>query len=243
MGKISALRLANQGAKVAVLDQNEKNMKAVEKESENIRCWKCDVSDRAEVEKVVAEVRETIGPIDRLTHAAAIMPTRKLAEMSVDDIIKIHDINYYGTVYIVKAVLPEMLERDSGDIILFGSIAGYVLCPDMGAYSASKAAVNIFGEQLLRENAETKLRILVVKPPATKTPLIDQALETSNPAPLRMGMEQNRFADPETIVDSIERGIEKNAGLLYPVFEARWLTWMQKMAPDFLWNMTLKAGR
>ena len=242
MGRISALRLAKQGAKVAILDQNEENMQAVAAESDNIQYWKCNVADNAEVERVVGEVREELGPIDRLTHAAAIMPTEALATMPVDDIVRINDINYYGTVHMVKAVLTEMLKRDTGDIIMFGSIAGFVLCPDMGAYSASKAAVNIFGEQLIRENQHTALRILLVKPPATKTPLIDQALESSNPAPLRLAAEQNRFADPEAIVDAIEEGIEKNVGILYPNFEARALVWMQKVAPKFAWNLTVRVG-
>ena len=242
MGKISTLRLAKQGAAVAVLDMNEDNMKAVAAESDNIHCWKCDVADRAEVERVVAEVSEKLGPIDRLTHAAAIMPTETLAKMPVDDIIRIHDINYYGTVHMVKAVLPQMLERDSGDIIMFGSIAGYVLCPEMGAYSASKAAVNIFGEQLIRENASANLRILLVKPPATNTPLIDQALQSSSPAVLRHGVELGRFANPEHIVNAIEEGIEKNIGVLYPATEAKILTWMQKLAPKFTWNMTVRVG-
>ena len=243
MGKISALRLAKQGATVVALDRDEEMLQELSKESNNIKGYVCDIADREQVEKIVTDVAATHGSIDRLTHAAAIMPTEQLSKMPVDDIIKIHTINYYGTVYIVKAVLPHMLQRNSGDIILFGSIAGFVLCPDMGAYSASKAAVNIFGEQLIRETEDSGLRILLVKPPATNTPLIKQSLETSAPAPLRLGMEQNRFADPQTIVDAIEKGIDSGKSVLYPTSGAKILTWLQFLAPKWMWNMTVSSGK
>ncbi len=241
MGRLSSLRLAAGGAKVAVLDMSEENMAKVAAESANIRTYRCDVSSREQVEETVAKVTAELGAPERLTHAAAIMPTELLPKMPAQDIIRIMEINYCGTVYMVKAVLPAMTERGSGDIILFGSIAGHVLCPHMGAYSASKAAVNIFGEQLLRESEGSGVRILLVQPPAVDTPLIDQALNSSNPAPLRAGKEQGRFAKPEFIVDEIEKGIEKGSGILRPGFSAKWLDWMRRLMPDLQWKMVLAS--
>ena len=243
MGAITARRLEGQGAKVAILDMNEEAMKDMAEKYKGVTSFRCDVSNHEEVEKVVAEVREQLGPIHRLVHAAAIMPTEALATMPVEDIVRITNINYLGTVYMVKAVLAEMLERHSGEIILYGSIAGFVLCPDMGAYSATKAAVNIFGEQLIRECEGSGVHVLLVKPPATNTPLIKQALDTSAPAPLRLGVANNSFADPEDIVRAIDEALEKGRNVLYPNFMAKLLTWLQFYAPRRMWNLTVNTGK
>jgi len=243
MGRLSALRLAAGGAQVAVLDMSEENMAKVKAESPGIHTYRCDVSSQEQVDETVAKITAELGAPERLTHAAAIMPTEELTKMPTADIIRIMQINYCGTVYLVKAVLPSMLEQRSGDIILFGSIAGHVLCPHMGAYSASKAAVNIFGEQLLRESEGSGVRILLVQPPAVDTPLIDQALNSSNPAPLRMGREQGHFAKPEFIVDEIEKGIEKGSGILRPGFSAKWLDWMRRLMPDMQWKMVMASEK
>ena len=243
MGRLSALRLAAGGARVAVLDMSEENMVKVAGESANISTYRCDVANREQTEETVARVAADLGPVERLTHAAAIMPTEELAKMHAQDIIRIMNINYCGTVHMVKAVLPSMLERKSGDVIMFGSIAGHVLCPHMGAYSASKAAVNIFGEQLLRETKGCGVRILLVQPPAVDTPLIDQALNTSNPVALQIGRKKGHFAKPEFIVEEIEKAIEKGSGILRPGFSAKWLDWMRRLMPDLQWKMVLASEK
>ncbi len=244
MGRLSALALAARGAKVAIFDVVEEKLQETAAEAENIYPYRCDIANWQEVQQTARRVWEEHGPVQRLTHAAAIMPNQELAQMSAEEIVRINDINYSGTVYMVKAVLPEMLERRSGDIILFGSIAGHVLAPNMGAYSASKAAVNLFGEQLMRENIDSGLRIVVVQPPATNTPLIQQALDTSASEVLRMGAEQGSFAKPEFIVEEIEKFIEsRGSGILRPGFSAKWLSWMRFWMPAMQWRMVLMAER
>ncbi len=89
MGQIEAIRLANQGAKVAIVDLNEQGLEETAAKSDNITPFKCDVSNLEEVQKLVAEVESSIGPIDRLTHCAAIMPGEPLKDMPAEYITKI----------------------------------------------------------------------------------------------------------------------------------------------------------
>ena len=70
MGRVSALRLAQGGAKVAILDMNERALAETAAASPNIRAWRCNVADWKQVEDRVADVERELGPIDRLTHAA-----------------------------------------------------------------------------------------------------------------------------------------------------------------------------
>lgn len=243
MGRIFALNMAKRGTKVAVLDNHAGNLKKVAAESSAIHPYQCDITDRAAVDKTVQRITTECGTIDRLVHAAAIMPTAEISKMDPSDMVKIMDVNYYGTIYITKAVLPAMLKRRGGQIIVFGSIAGYILSPHLGAYSASKAAVNIYTEQLIRETKDSGVHTLLVMPPATNTPLIQQSLDTSSPPAIRMGVEQKRFAKPEYIVECIEKAAAQGKRFVRPSFEAKWLTLLHRISPATIWNLTLLTTR
>lgn len=241
MGQISAWRLADVGAQVAAVDINEEGLARTAAGRDNVHVFPCDVTDPSQVEQVVARVREQLGPIDRVTHAAAIMPASPLIDMPVEKILKLMEVNYAGTVYVTMATLPAMLERRSGDLILFGSLAGHVATPHLGAYCATKAAINTFAEVLIYENRENPVRIMLVCPPMVNTPLLKQAQETSNPRSIQQGLQQGRVADPEFIVDEIEKGIEKGVKILFPGREAKILFALRRYTPGLLWKLILKA--
>lgn len=126
MGRMSAIRLAEQGAKVFAVDMDEQGLAALSEAYPSITTQKCDISDYEQVKEIVERTQRDLGEIDRLTHAAAIMPLGKIDAMPVETFVRQIRINYEGTLYLVKTVMPEMLARDRGDIICFGSIAGEV---------------------------------------------------------------------------------------------------------------------
>lgn len=241
MGRLSAQRLAEQGARVAAVDLNEEGLRETAASSANITPFVCDVSDRQQVESVIAEIQSQLGAIDRLTHAAAIMPGGALATMPSDRINQLMAINYGGTVNVTKAVLPAMLERDRGDMIMFGSMAGDVLTHNLGAYCATKSATNTYAEVLIRENRDCGIRFLLVCPPAVNTPLVSQALE-AGPKSLIESHKAGRMSAPEKIVDAIEAALEKGKWVVRPG-EAAALTWVRRLAPGLLWKLMEKANR
>lgn len=238
MGRICALRLARQGAKVAIFDLNEDGLKQTAEESENITAFRCDISDQQQVNERVQEVTDQLGPVYRLTHAAALMPSRKLVKQDADDVMRLMNINFAGTMYMIKAVLPGMLERDSGEIISFGSIAGQALVPSMGAYCATKAAVNVYVESLIYELAHTNLRIHLICPPAVNTPLVEQTLVEDTPGSILEAKKSGRLADPEKIVDAIDKGMAKNKKIIYPG-EARFLYLWHALLPSLWWKTVM----
>ncbi len=244
MGRIMAKRLAAGGTKVAIFDLNEAGLaETVKFAPALITAYTCNVASEEEVKARVAEVVADLGPVDRLVHAAAIMPSRALVNHSAADVMKLTEIVYGGTLNLVNAVLHDMLRRDSGEIVVFGSIAGKAPVPKMGAYCAAKAAVNSYMEILTREVAHSSLKLHLICPPAVNTPLVDQALQQDSSLAIQQAKTTGRLADPEKIVDAIEKGMAKGKSIIYPG-EARFLGIWHELAPNLWWKavMTFEKG-
>lgn len=238
MGQITARRLARQGAKVAIFDVNEKGLQATAAESGNITAFRCDISNLQDVEAKVAEVAAALGPIELLVHAAALMPGHKLIDHSHEDMERLFRINYFGTTYIIRAVLPAMMARGRGRIIAFGSIAGIALVPKMGAYCATKAAVNAYIEVLQNEIRSSGVRVHLVCPPAVNTPLVDQVVATDSPGSIIEAKKSGRLGDPEQMIDAIEKGVRKDKDIIYPK-EARLLYLWRALFPKLWWKVVM----
>ncbi len=239
MGRIMAKRLADGGTRVAIFDLNAEGLAETATHAPDlITAFTCNVADEGEVNTRVAEVVAQLGPIDRLVHAAAIMPSRALVNHSAAEVMKLTEIVYGGTLYLVNAVLHDMLRRDAGEIVAFGSIAGKAPVPKMGAYCAAKAAVNAYLEILQREIAHSSVKVHLVLPPAVNTPLVDQTLEVDTPESIREAKKSGRLADPEKIVDAIDRGIARGKAVIYPG-EARFLGLWHELFPGLWWKTVM----
>lgn len=213
MGQRACERLARGGAQVAALDVNTEGLEVTASKSDRISTFACDVTDWDAVQKVVAEVEEKLGPIDRTISAAAIMPTGLLTEMDVELIKKLVEIDYFGVVHTVKATLPGMLERRRGDQVIFSSLMGFLPTMYLGAYCAAKAAVATFAEVLAHENQDSGVRFTLVAPPNVSTPLLDQVT-----SPMKT-LNDKRTPDPLTsdeVLDAIEDSLEKGEFLCAP---------------------------
>lgn len=235
MGRLSALRLAAQ-AKVAILDLNESALKEVAASHPNLHAYRCDISDIEQVRATFQKIEQELGPIDRVTHCAAIMPSSPLANQSPEAICRVMRINYEGTVNVVGTIFSKMAERKSGDIIVYGSLAGHVLAPHLGAYCATKSAVNTYTEVMINENRGSGVRILLCCPPAVDTPLLQQA--TSKPKHLELAKERKLLATPEQIVDEIEVAIEQGKEIIFPTFwNGKFLLFLRRLSPKLLWSI------
>lgn len=241
MGAVMATRLAQSGAQVAIIDLNERGMAETVAKNAGIHPFTGDVTDGEQLQALVLDVEQRLGPIDRLAAAAGIMPGGPLSEMPAERINKIMQVNYEGTVNTVKAVLPGMLQRGCGDLILFGSLAGVMFSTGMGAYNASKAAVNAFGEVLAYELKGSGLRVLTVRPGAVDTPLIGQA--TDSVKGLRDAQKKGKMTAPQQVIDAIEAALERGEYWVYPSADARFGQWLRRLSPRLGWKMVEHSNR
>lgn len=245
LGRLSAQRLAAAGATVAILDTNRQGLDETARGHARIHPYVCDVADQNAVESVLADIRQRHGAIDRLTHAAAIMPMGRLNDLSSAQIVRQMHINYDGTVFLTKAVLPEMLQRQTGEIIIFGSLTGYLPSPLMAAYSASKAATNMYAHQLIRENANSGVRIALVCPPAVNTPLIEQHQPHKTGGFIELCRKTGLIIEPGFVLDQIERDLGKGKAVIFPGMLARSANLVHRLAPELTWralSLIDKAG-
>jgi short-subunit dehydrogenase len=243
LGRIFALHMAAQGIRVGVVDRDREALTTVASEARNIHPVRCDVSSSDELRTAFTEIESKLGAIDRLVTCAAIMPASKLADQETRDLQRVMAVNYGGTVNAVQAVLPTMARRRAGELIIFGSTGGSVLVPDCGAYCASKAATNVYGEMLIEEMRGSGVRVMLVCPPLVDTPLLEQAVATSNPKIISDSIAKARFADPELIIDEVEKALGKRTEILLPGAEAKAVMWLRRMSPRLLWRIVRLANR
>jgi short-subunit dehydrogenase len=136
-----------------------------------------------------------------------------------------------------------MVERGAGELVLFGSIGGWVPVPECGAYCASKAAIHAFAEMLIEETRGSGVHVMLVCPTLVDTPLLEQATATSNPKAIRDSIAKKRFADPGFVIDEVEKGLARRKEILLPGIEAKALIWVRRLAPRLLWKVIRRSNR
>jgi NAD(P)-dependent dehydrogenase (short-subunit alcohol dehydrogenase family) len=230
MGQRACERMAARGHSVAAVDIDEAGLERTAASNPNIRTYVCDVTDTEGVEKVVAEVEADLGPVDRTMAAAAIMPSGLVTDMDAATFKRVMDIDYGGVVNVVKATLPGMLERRSGDQIVFASLMGHLPTMHLAAYCAAKFAVRAFTEITYHENRASGVRFACVCPPMVKTPLLNQI--TTDMKAMDAGDDP---LTPDQVLDAIEADLDKGRFWVMPG-QAKGATIAQRMIPNLIWK-------
>ena len=174
IGRAVAIKLAGQGASLALVDVNEQGLASLKQElaeyGTSVYCYTCDVSDEARVRAVCDEAMGDLGKIDILVNNAALW---RYHENFLDTPIEIwkrfNDINVMGTVYFTHALLGQMLERGWGRIINVCSVAGVYGLAKMVPYSATKGAVIAMSKALAKEVADKGVLVNAVSPGSVST--------------------------------------------------------------------------
>ena len=135
------------------------------------RVFAGDVTDAAAVNEAVSKFRDEFGKIDILIANAGIGGSRHAKDIVVDDVRKVMEVNFMGSVNSVAAVLPKMIERGSGHLVAISSLAGFRGLPRSASYSASKGAMTNFFESVRLDTAELGIDVTIIQPGFIKTPL------------------------------------------------------------------------
>lgn len=128
-----------------------------------------DVTQTATADPLVGRVEREIGPIDVLVNNAGYGHEGLVEESSMDDLRRQFEVNFFGAVAVIKAVLPAMRQRRSGFIINITSEGGIITFPGLGFYHASKFALEGLSETLGKEVKDFGIHVTAVEPGAFRT--------------------------------------------------------------------------
>ncbi|MBO3271989.1 3-ketoacyl-ACP reductase [Hymenobacter sp. NBH84] len=186
IGRAVAVALAQEGVHVGLLARSENDLREVAAELEKLgvktAVVTADVADRAAVEAAAAQVQQQLGTIDILINNAGTAAFGKFLEQEPEAWENIIRVNLMGVYYATRAVLPGMIERQTGDIINISSTAGQRGAAATSAYSASKFAVLGLTESLMQEVRKHNIRVSALTPSTVATPLAQELkLTDGNP--------------------------------------------------------------
>ncbi|MGI6160671.1 MAG: SDR family oxidoreductase [Christensenellales bacterium] len=128
-----------------------------------------DVRDERSIEAAVEKVLEAEGSIGVLINCAGIGIAGSVEDTSADEAIEQFDVNLFGALRVIRAVMPSMRQRRNGIIINIGSVAGSISIPFQSMYSASKAALSSLTSALRMETAPFGIKAVIIEPGDTKT--------------------------------------------------------------------------
>lgn len=197
IGAAIALAFAADGAKVMIAGRNVEKLKTIASKAKGgaIHTSACDVSEREQAAKLIANATEQFGKIDILVNAAGVnIPKRLMADIDPADWDRLVAINATGTFNAIHAVLPQMRERKDGLIININSTSG-VRAGMLGgvAYNASKFAVTALTHSVAQEVKDEGIRLTNLCPGEVDTPILEQ-----RPTPVAAD-HRGRILQPEDI--------------------------------------------
>ena len=190
IGQATARRFAQEGASVVIVDQNADGAAETAAIVEGIGAvamvYPADVTDPTAAEQGVAAALERFGQIDVLMTGAGISVGRTVVATEPHDWDRVFAVNVKGTYLWMRAVLPAMIERGSGSVILMASQLGVAGGTGNAAYIASKGAVIALARTAAVDHAASGVRINSILPGATETPLLERSFgRLSNPEAAR----------------------------------------------------------
>ena len=199
-----------------------------------------DVADRAAVASTIALALAQFGAPDVLIHGAGIGSARQFCEMEFEEFDRVMRVNLYGSRHLVEAVLPTMLRKGRGKIVLVGSMGGYVPVYGYTAYGTSKFAVVGFAQCLRYELKPRGVEVACFCPGEVATPgLADERLVLHPAARALKNIGGTIRAD--AAARALIRGIERDRFLIVSGLRIRIVHWLFRLTPLPLWNALTDA--
>ncbi|MCP2034645.1 3-oxoacyl-[acyl-carrier protein] reductase [Planomicrobium sp. HSC-17F08] len=218
IGRSTALALANEGVHVGLIARTENDLKGVSEEAEALGVKTtyatADVSSMEQVEHAVTRLTEALGKADILINNAGMGSFGPFLEIDPADWKKTLDVNLLGMYYVTRSVLPQLIEKNGGDVINISSMSGVKGTAGSSAYSASKFGVLGMTEALSQEVRKHNIRVFALTPSRVITDFGGgEAPENS----------KEKFMQPEDIAEYIVAQLKLHPRIFIPT-SSQWAT-------------------
>lgn len=242
MGRELSIQLVRKGAQVALVDINRKGIQetAIQAGIESVSLHELNITDRNSVHDLPSQVLSQLGAIDGLiNNAGIIQPFVDVKDLDYAVIEKVMNVNFYGTLYMTKAFLPELLKRPEAHIANVSSMGGFIPFPGQTFYSASKAAVKIFTEGLYSELKGTNVGVTVIHPGSVNTNIMKNS-EVKSPGAQASGVAAQNILSAEKAAALMIDGIERNKYRVLVGKDASMLDYLYRFNPKIAVDLIVK---
>lgn len=170
--------------------------------AENAFAYELDVTHFAAIDAVIADVESQLGPIDVLVNNAGYGHEGVMEESPLNEMRRQFDVNVFGAVAMIKALLPFMRQRRQGHIINITSMGGFITMPGISYYCGSKFALEGISETLSKELAPFNIHVTAVAPGSFRTDWAGRSMVRS----------ARCIADYDALFDPIRQAREEKSG-------------------------------
>lgn len=235
MGRALTLQLLRKGAYVAGVDLHadalSETQKLAEVNENQFKSIILDITDKEKVSSLPAQVNEHFGQVDGLiNNAGIIQPFKPVNELTENEIQRVFDINFFGTLHLTRAFLPLLLQRQEAHIVNISSMGGFLPVPGQTIYGASKAAVKLFTEGLYAELLNTQVKVTVIFPGAIQTNITENS---GLGKPTSTGDSKLKPLSAEKAAEQIISAMEKNKFRATVGKDARFLDLLYRFRPKY----------
>lgn len=245
IGKALAYEFASRGAILVLAARRVDRLEQIKADlpDTKILSVKADVSNEKDCQNLIDQAIEHFGQIDVLVNNAGISMRALFADVDLNVIKKLMDVNFWGTVYCTKSALPHLL-KTKGSVVGVISIAGHVGLPGRTGYSASKYAVRGFLDALRIETLKTGLHVLVAAPGFTASEVREASLTKDGSAQGQTPRDESKMMSAEECARHIANGVQKRKREIILTFvEGKFTVFLGKFLPGLLDKLTYNHMR
>ncbi len=239
IGRAAAVEFARAGAHVVLAARDRTALEEATREASAMgtRCLAVptDVSDRAQVQALVECTVAELGGVDVLVNNAGLGLDAAVADGSLDNMRYLVDVNFFGAIHCLQAVVPHMRRQGRGVIVNVSSVAGRLAIPYSAIYAATKAALIALSDAARLELREDGIRVVCVLPGYTATAFHQNKLrEVATPAPSRAV----RGVPASKVGRRIVQAVQREERTVYVTMTDRLAVLLKEMAPGLVdWGM------
>ncbi|WP_445665280.1 SDR family oxidoreductase [Fodinibius sp. AD559] len=244
IGEALAYELSNQGAKLILSSRRKEALTEVKNNCKNpsdAHIITLDLSKTDQLETKAKEAINIFGHIDYLFNNGGISQRSEAIDTKLEVIRRVMEINFFGSVALTKAVLPSMIERQSGHIVVTSSVMGKFGTRLRSSYAASKHALHGYFDSLRQEVYEDNIKISLVCPGFVKTDVTKNALEGDGSKHNKMGRGQKNGIPAEEFAEKLIPKILKEKEEIYIGGKEIWGVYLKRFFPRLLNKMLRNA--
>jgi 3-dehydrosphinganine reductase len=228
IGLALAKELAQDGTNLCLLardqgklDRAKEEISALTvREDHTVSTLSCDITDFGTLQGVLQKFIDEKGLPDLVINSAGATYPGYFQNLDVDIFHWLMDINYYGTLHVLKILIPQMIERGSGTLVNISSQAGFVGVFGYSGYGASKYAVRGLSDVLRAEMKPLGIQVSVVFPPDTETPQLEFE-EPLKPVETKEIGGSSKALSAEVVAKAILKRVKKGKYVIIPGFEGK----------------------